>query len=193
MTLDVTDQKRAEASLRESEERFRLMADAAPVMIWLSGTDKLVSWYNRPWLEFTGRSMEEEVGNGATEVVHPDDLDRTLPLYLEAFEARAPFSMEYRLRRNDGEFRWMICNGVPRYASGGEFQGYVGSCLDVTDYKNAEASLRENDRRKDEFLAMLAHELRNPLAAIGNAIKRDDSGAASRSTSIGRWTSSPGR
>ncbi len=171
VTLDVTNQKRAEASLRESEERFRLMADAAPVMIWLSGTDKLVSWYNKPWLAFTGRTMEQEVGHGATEVVHPDDIGRTLPLYLAAFDSRAPFSMEYRVRRHDGEFRWLICNGVPRYASGGEFQGYVGSCFDVTDYKNAEAELRDADRRKDEFLATLAHELRNPLAPIRNGLE----------------------
>ena len=171
VTLDVSDSKRAEANLKESEQRFRLMADAAPVLIWMSGTDKLVSWYNQPWLAFTGRTMEEEVGHGATEVVHPDDLVRTLPLYLAAFEARAPFTMEYRLRRHDGEFRWMICNGVPRYRTDGEFDGYIGSCLDVTDYKNAQAALREADRRKDEFLATLAHELRNPLAPIRNGLQ----------------------
>jgi PAS domain S-box-containing protein len=171
VTLDVTEQKLAEASLKESEQRFRLMADAAPVMIWLSGRDKLVSWYNKPWLEFTGRSMEEEVGHGATEVVHPDDFNRTFNAYTVAFDARAPFTMEYRLRRHDGEFRWMICNAVPRYRADGEFEGYIGSCLDVTDYKNAEAGLREADRRKDEFLATLAHELRNPLAPISNGLQ----------------------
>jgi PAS domain S-box-containing protein len=171
VTLDVTEQKRAEAVLRESEQRFRLMADAAPVMIWLSGRDKLVSWYNQPWLAFTGRTMEQEVGHGATEVVHPDDFERTFNEYIRAFDARGPYLVEYRLRRHDGEFRWMICNGVPRYGTDGEFEGYIGSCLDVTDYKNSQAALREADRRKDEFLATLAHELRNPLAPISNGLQ----------------------
>ena len=171
VTLDISEQKRAEASLRESEQRFRLVADAAPVLIWLSGTDKLCAWFNQPWLDFTGRSMAQEVGNGWVEGVHPDDLDRCLQTYAAAFDARAPFSMEYRLRRHDGEFRWLIDNGVPRYGPDGEFDGYIGSCLDVTDYKSAETALREADRRKDEFLATLAHELRNPLAPIRNGLQ----------------------
>jgi len=171
VTLDVSDQMRAEASLRESEQRFRLVADAAPVLIWLSGTDTLRSWFNQPWLAFTGRSMAQEVGNGWANGVHPDDLDRYLRTQISAFDARAPFSMEYRLQRHDGEFRWLIVNAVPRFSSGGEFEGYIGSCLDVTDYKNAEAGLRDADRRKDEFLATLAHELRNPLAPIRNGLE----------------------
>ncbi len=171
VTLDVSDEKQAEASLRESEQRFRLVADAAPVLIWLSGTDKLCYWFNQPWLAFTGRTMDQEVGNGRDEGVHPDDLDRYLQAYRAAFDARTPFSMEYRLRRHDGEFRWVIDNGVPRFTSGGEFDGYIGSCIDVTEYKNAEAGLREADRRKDEFLATLAHELRNPLAPIRSGLQ----------------------
>jgi PAS domain S-box-containing protein len=168
---DITARKEAEASLKESEERFRLMADAAPVMIWMSGTDKRVSWYNKPWLAFTGRSMDQEVGDGATEIVHPDDLDRSLQVFTSAFDARAPFTIESRLRRHDGEFRWMISNGVPRYRVDGGFEGYIGSCFDVTDYKNAQAALRDADRRKDEFLATLSHELRNPLAPIRNGLQ----------------------
>jgi PAS domain S-box-containing protein len=171
VTLDVSDQKQSEAGLRESEQRFRLVADAAPVLIWVSGTDKLCNWFNQPWLAFTGRSMAEEVGNGWVEGVHPDDLDRCLQTYTAAFDARTPFSMEYRLRRNDGEFCWLNDNGVPRFRSGGEFDGYIGSCIDVTEYKNAEAGLREADRRKDEFLATLAHELRNPLAPIRSGLQ----------------------
>ena len=171
VTLDVSNQKRAEASLRESEQRFRVVADAAPVLIWLSGTDQLCSWFNQPWLAFTGRSMEQEVGNGWTAGVHPDDLDFCLQTYTAAFDARTPFSMEYRLRRHDGEYRWLIDNGVPRHRSDGAFDGYIGSCLDVTDYKNAEAGLRDADHRKDEFLATLAHELRNPLAPIRNGLQ----------------------
>lgn|GEM_PF-297080 len=168
---DITAHKEAEMRMRESEERFRLMADAAPVMIWMSGRDKRVNWCNQPWLDFTGRTMAEEVGDGANEVVHPGDLVRTQSIYTAAFDARTPFSMEYRLRRHDGEFRWMICNGVPRSRADGEFEGYIGSCFDVTDYKNAQAALLEADRRKDEFLATLAHELRNPLAPIHNGLQ----------------------
>ena len=171
VTLDVSDQMRAEASLRESEQRFRVVADAAPVLIWLSGTDKLRSWFNEPWLAFTGRSMTQEVGNGWTNGVHPDDLDGWLRTQTAAYDARTPFSVEYRLRRRDGEFRWLIDNGVPRFGPDGELEGYIGSCLDVTDYKNAEAGLRDADRRKDEFLATLAHELRNPLAPIRNGLE----------------------
>ena len=171
VTLDVTEQKRAEESLRESEQRFRVVADAAPALIWLSGTDKLCHWFNQPWLAFTGRSMALEVGNGWVDGVHPDDVERCFQTYSDAFDSRKPFSMEYRLRRHDGEFRWLIDNGVPRYGSGGEFDGYIGSCIDVTDYKNAEAALRDTARRKDEFLATLAHELRNPLAPIRNGLQ----------------------
>lgn len=169
--LDITARKEAELRVRESEQRFRLVADAAPVLIWLRGTDKLCYWFNQPWLAFTGRSMEQEFGDGWVQGVHPDDLDRCLQTYVAAFDARTPFSMQYRLRRHDGEFRWLIDNGVPRYSAGGEFDGYIGSCIDVTDYKTAEAALQDADRRKDEFLATLAHELRNPLAAARSAVK----------------------
>ena len=107
--------------MRESEQRFRLVADAAPTLIWLSDTDKSFYWFNQPWLAFTGRSMAQEVGNGWTEGIHPDDIDGCLQTYRRppAFDARAPFSMEYRLRRHDGEFRWLIDNGVPRFKAGG--------------------------------------------------------------------------
>ncbi|QJR35949.1 PAS domain S-box protein [Gemmatimonas groenlandica] len=171
VTMDVTDQKRFDAALRESEQRFRVVADAAPVLIWLSGTDKLCNWFNQPWLAFTGRSMAHEVGNGWVERVHPDDVDLCLRVYTSAFDARVPFSMEYRLQRHDGEYRWLIDHGVPRYGTDGMFDGYIGSCIDVTEYKNAESALRDADRRKDEFLATLAHELRNPLAPIRNGLQ----------------------
>ncbi len=168
---DVTEQRRAQQALRESEERFRVMADAAPVLIWLSGPDKLCTWFNQPWLEFTGRTLEQELGNGWAEGVHPEDLDRCLQTYVESFDARRPFSMEYRLKRHDGKYRWVLDRGVPRTSGSGEFAGYIGSCLDITERKQSEDALREADRRKDEFLATLAHELRNPLAPVRNAVE----------------------
>jgi PAS domain S-box-containing protein len=171
VTLDVSEQKQAEATLKESEQRFRLVADAAPVLIWVSGTDRLRNWFNQPWLAFTGRSLGQEAGNGWAEGVHPDDLDQCLQAQASAFNERAPFSLEYRHRRHDGAYRWLIDKGVPRFRPGGEFDGYIGSCIDVTEYKNAEAGLREADRRKDEFLATLAHELRNPLAPIRSGLQ----------------------
>jgi PAS domain S-box-containing protein len=103
----------ANDALRASEERFRLMADTAPVMIWISGPDRLCTWFNRPWLDFVGRSIEQELGEGWAENVHSDDHGRCLETYTTAFDARQPFSMEYRLRRHDGEYRWLLDNGVP--------------------------------------------------------------------------------
>jgi PAS domain S-box-containing protein len=166
---DITERKRAEELLRESEERFRNMADNAPVMVWISGADKLCAFFNKPWLDFTGRAMEDELGNGWTEGVHPEDYDRCLEIYVTSFEARGPFKMEYRLRRYDGEHRWVLDHGVPQFSPCGDFLGYIGSCIDITERKQTEEALKEADRRKDEFLAMLAHELRNPLAPILNA------------------------
>jgi PAS domain S-box-containing protein len=167
---DFTERRRTERSLRESEERFRRMADAAPVMIWVSGLDKLCTWFNKIWLDFVGRSMEQELGNGWAENVHPDDLDRCVQTYVESFDARRRFSMEYRLKRHDGEYRWVLDTGVPRYGPDGVFAGYIGSCIDITERQQAQEALRQEARRKDEFLAILSHELRNPLAPVRMAV-----------------------
>jgi PAS domain S-box-containing protein len=140
--MDVTAQKQAEEALRESEARFRAMADTAPVMIWMSGTDKLCTFFNKGWLDFTGRSLEQELGNGWAKGVHREDLDRCFEVYVKSFDARQPFSMEYRLRRIDGEYRSVLDNGAPRFAPDGTFIGYIGSCIDITERKQAQDRFR---------------------------------------------------
>jgi PAS domain S-box-containing protein len=145
--LDITEHRRAERVLRESEDRFRTMADGAPVMMWMSGVDKLCTDFNRGWLTFTGRSIEQELGNGWTEGVHPDDLQRCFTIYVEAFDQRRPFSMEYRLRRYDGEYHWISDSGSPRFLPDGTFAGYIGCCVDIHDRKALEFARLELARR----------------------------------------------
>src|SRR6476620_2916862 len=138
VSRDVTKRKVAEEELRESEARFRTVADAAPVMIWMSSPDKLCTFFNKGWLESTGRAIDQELGSGWAEGVHANDLEHCLEIYGSSFDARQPFTMEYRLRRNDGEYRWVLESGTPRFASDGAFLGYIGSCIDITERKLAE-------------------------------------------------------
>jgi PAS domain S-box-containing protein len=134
-------------SLLESEERFQTMADAAPVLMWMSGEDKLCTFFNKAWLEFTGRTAEQEFGDGWVEGVHPDDLAKTVATYRAAFDARKPFAIQYRLQRHDGEYRSIADHGVPRYGPRGNFRGYVGTCVDITDLLKKETALREIEER----------------------------------------------
>ena len=162
------ERKRQESILRESEERFRLMADTAPTLIWMSGTNKLCTFFNRGWLDFTGRPIEQELGNGWASGVHPDDLERCLGVYTTSFDARAKFEMEYRMRRYDGEYRWIVDYGVPRFSSNGVFWGYIGSCIDITERKMSEMSLHELSGRlihaQEEERARIARELHDDIS-----------------------------
>ena len=139
--------RRAEGFLAESERRFQTMADAAPVLIWMSGTDKLCTFFNKAWLRFTGRKMEQELGIGWAEGVHVDDYEQCLQIYETAFDAREPFTMRYRLRRRDGEYRFISDSGVPRYGMRGDFRGYIGTCVDITDVLQQEKALHESEER----------------------------------------------
>jgi PAS domain S-box-containing protein len=138
---DITERYRAEGAIRESEQRFRLVADTAPVLIWMSGTDKLCTYFNKPWLSFTGRSMEEEFGDGWTAGVHPADVQRCVETYNQSFDQRVKFEIEYRLRRHDGEYRWVLDVGAPRFNHDRSFAGYIGIAVDVTERRRGAEAL----------------------------------------------------
>jgi len=146
--------------------RFRIMADVAPVLLWMSREDGLCTFFNQTWLDFTGRTLDDEWGVGWAEGVHFEDLQRCMDTYSDAFNAREMFEMEYRLRRRDGVYRWVLDRGTPRYTPDGTFTGYIGSCIDITDRKQLEAELRQAVRVRDDFLSIASHELRTPLTAL---------------------------
>lgn len=166
-----------EQALREIEQRFHCMVDSLPEMIWMSGTDALCLYFNRQWLEFTGRCLEQELGNGWLEGVHTDDREQCIRTYRAAFSAQQPFTMEYRLRRFDGEYRWLLDSGRPWHDATTNFAGFIGSAIDITERKQAEEALQ---RHRDELAHLsrltvmgematsLAHELNQPLTAIVN-------------------------
>ncbi|MFL6385864.1 MAG: PAS domain S-box protein [Terriglobales bacterium] len=172
--------KRAETQLRESEERFRLLANTAPVMIWTAGIDRKCSYVNKTWLDFTGRTFEAELGDGWVDGVHPDDSKRCFETYAGAFNQRESFEMEYRVRRKDGEYRWVLDYGVPRFNPDGAFAGYIGSCIDITDRKLAEEGLATIGRRlieaHEEERAWIGRELHDDinqrLALLANELEQ---------------------
>ena len=173
---DVTASLSAAQKGQEFERRSRLTGETAPVLIWMAGPDMMCEWFNKTWLQFRGRTLGDELGEGWTEGVHPEDLERCLGIYSYCFEMHEPFSLDYRLLRHDGAYRWVMCTGMPRYGNDGEFLGYIGTCLDITDRKELEDRLAEHtrhlrlaDKRREDFLGKLSHELRNPLAPIANA------------------------
>jgi PAS domain S-box-containing protein len=163
---DTSRRQLAEQRAMETETRFRVMADAAPVLLWMSGPDALCTFFNQTWLDFIGRELEDEWGVGWAEGVHFEDFQRCVDTYMDAFAERRTFEMEYRLRRYDGQYRWVLDRGTPRWEADGRFAGYIGSCVDITDRKDLELDLLRAVRVRDEFLSIASHELRTPLTAL---------------------------
>jgi PAS domain S-box-containing protein len=164
---DISSERLAEEALRESEQRFRLVANTAPMLIWMSDTHRLCTYFNDSWLAFTGRPVELELGNGWAEGVHPEDVQSCLDTYTRAFDARETFKMEYRLRRHDGEHRWVLDIGVPRFNQDGSFAGFIGSCVDVSERRLAEEALSNVNRRlieaQERERARIARELHDDI------------------------------
>ena len=163
---DLIERTLAEEALRDSEERFRLIANSAPVMIWMSGTNNEITYLNQTWLDYAGRPSDAAVDTLRATVVHPDDVERCRQVYENAFEQREPFQLEHRLRRHDGEYRWVLTGGVPRYNVGASFVGYIGTSLDITERKQAEAALagQKSIEAREEEKARIARELHDDIS-----------------------------
>ncbi len=177
--LESEQQKSLDTGRREGQELFRLLVDSSPVMMWMAGTDGRCNFFNRLWLNFRGRSMEEELDHGWAEGVHPDDVDRCMSMYLTSVQEHREFRMQYRLRRHDGEYRWIVDTGVPVFGPNGEFTGYVGSVLDVHESKTAAAApgpvpLTE---REKQVLVLIAEgkSTKEVAVALGISYKTADS------------------
>lgn len=159
------------------DQRFRLLADHAPVMLWMSGLDGLCDFFNSTWLAFTGRSLEQERGNGWAEGVHPADFQDCMDRYLRSFVERQPFRIEYRLRRADGQYRWILDHGVPRYAQDGSFEGFIGSCIDITEMREGAEALRARTtalatalREREVLLSEVHHRVKNNLQLVSSLL-----------------------
>jgi len=154
-TFDISDRKAVEEAQRQTLVQLETVANASPALIWTSGKDKRADWFNGAWLEFTGRTLEQELGEGWLEGMHPEDHDLCMSTYVKAFDAREPFSMEHRLRHNSGEYRWLLEQGRPRYDADNRFIGYIGSCLDLTELRQAEATARERGAMLEQVFDVL--------------------------------------
>jgi PAS domain S-box-containing protein len=170
MIEDIATRKQAEEAMRESEQRFHTMADTAPVLIWMSGLDKSYTYFNQRWLDYTGRTLEQELGNSWAEGVYQEDVDRCLKTYGEAFDRREPFQMEYRLRKADGQYGWLLARGVPRLLQNGKFAGYIGICIDLTERKDLEDRLRKTVKEKESLLREVHHRVKNNLQVISSLL-----------------------
>ena len=167
---DVTERVAAQQALRESEERFRIMADTAPVMIWIVDSDRRCTYINKRWLDFTGRTAEEELGDGWMERIHPEDYDACFESYVSSFAERRPVELEYRARRNDGQYRWVYNTGIPRFSADGIFLGYIGSAIDITERKESEVELQ----RAHQELQQLKNQLEAENISLQQELQLDE-------------------
>lgn len=159
VNIDITERRRDFEALAESEKRFHTMSDSAPVMIWMAGPDRETNFLNKTWLSFTGRTMEEEEGQGWFSGIHPDDKAGFVETFHHSFEKIEEFRTDFRLKRHDGEYRWMMAHGVPRFAGDNRFIGFIGTCADITDRIDLE-------KQKDDFMSIASHELKTPVTSI---------------------------
>jgi len=171
--VDITHFKMQEEMIRESQARFENMANTAPVMIWIADVDGLFSFLNKVWLDFTGNEMGADLGMNWLKNVHPEDLEKLLGLYQDAFSSKTSFSCEFRFKRKDDVYRWIMINGTPRFSRDGIFMGFIGSCADISEQKESEEKIRkinielaEINATKDKFFSIISHDLRSPLSGL---------------------------
>ncbi|PKN69927.1 MAG: hypothetical protein CVU54_07805 [Deltaproteobacteria bacterium HGW-Deltaproteobacteria-12] len=164
--VDITEHRRAEEALHEQELQYRILADSGLALVWTSGTDKLCNYFNQPWLKFTGRTLEQELGNGWNEGVHPEDLERCVQTYVTAFDKQESFDMVYRLRHAGGEYRWIRDLGTPNFNARGEFVGYIGHCFDITAQRAAEEEIHKLNEDLEQKIKLRTSELEESVSRL---------------------------